>query len=1211
MRVALSSLTIAVLLVHLSATAHAADGTLADLENIKQPVFVYATNTALSARAEKSVNQFLFDRLMREAVQTTDIQKINSLLHLASQAKFGSAATRQNFLELAAVFFHQFINQPARKPSRDAVYEYAHILNRLGRTEEATQMLREKMPSGILADLEDGPVRAPPKADVSLQLSAQDEARLNQQLYDQLIKQAKQSEQPASINSFLSMADEIKLGSKADDATNLRNRALFYQQRISPPNPAPSDIILYEYASTLDKMGKSAESAAVIQRLLKHNPSSNYANEANFRLAEEAFAGQRYRDSIAGYQAVLQDLEPSNRFWPQAQYQLAWAFYRAGLFEEAIVPFKALINHFNTQSTLSRSEQFRLDDSYRTLSLVFVQLGGATALANYYANQPLSPEQIRLYREVTQRFNEQKQPFDVAQTYEQFIRVHPLSAETAEFSQALIQVYIDAGFAQDIIRAKNDYVKRFALDGDYIKQATPTLQASIRPLLKEHLNSLALHYHASAQTQAQLAPKQADYQKAAALYRQQLPLATDDADQVRILQALADVLYRGEQYPAAITVFEQLAYQQPRGTDPAESGYFALLSYQALFKAAAPAQQAERLNAQKQATMRYAQAFAETPQAAEAMLTVMAQYLQNEQLAVVSELAQQTLVLPRLSPIQRQNIQIVLANAYFDQAQWQPAEQAYRRVLLLPNLPAEMTTRYQNQLATSLYKQADQAQQQGNTELAARLYQQASQATVDDAIKVDAAWRSAMVIGEIPAAIAPLQAFYRNYLSQPQAVGIPERVVAIQEKSADWQGAAQTYQQIMQRDLKTNPSNALAALWLAAESERKARIAQQKTVASAAELALYQQYIAQPNADFAQSIEASERLYQAALAKNDQTSRLAEQQRQIAFAQRPNRPAELKPRLDFMLSRALTEQAAPALRSYQAIRISLPLRDSVAKKQAALQTVIQQQQAIVDLNVAEFITQAQFHTGESFVEFYQGVLKAPAPAGLNELEIEEYQIAIEEQTQPIKEQALTWHRTNLSLLQDPEQPLWDLWIERSLASLSQLATGFYDRPLRRPERWTAPQYAALWLAFDAKNYTQSLQLADQLPKANPSDSHNAQTLRAIQLIKLGRFTEADGALKQALSLSPNSADALYVQGILHELYLNKPQTALDAYLQYISLEPNDRNVQRWANVLQKQLKLPLTRFNVPVATTPALDTERPSPPDQSPEVVAEPNPTVS
>lgn len=97
------------------------------------------------------------------------------------------------------------------------------------------------------------PTRPAPKADVSLQLSVQDEERLNQQLYDQLIKQAKQSEEPASINSFLSMADDIKLGQKADEATNLQNRAL-YQQRISPPNPAPSDIILYEYASTLDKL---------------------------------------------------------------------------------------------------------------------------------------------------------------------------------------------------------------------------------------------------------------------------------------------------------------------------------------------------------------------------------------------------------------------------------------------------------------------------------------------------------------------------------------------------------------------------------------------------------------------------------------------------------------------------------------------------------------------------------------------------------------------------------------------------------------------------------------------------------------------------------------------------------------------------------------------------------------------------------------------
>ena len=1209
MRVALSSLTVALLLVHSASLTHAA-GTRADLENVT--IDRRNSQRPVMGSPAPLANQFLFERLMRDVQHTSDVQKINGLLHLASQAKFGAQANQQTFLELAVVFFGDFINRPEHSNNRDAIYEYAHVLNRLGRTTEAAQMLREKMPMGVLADLEDRAARSAPKVDTSLRLSAQDEQKLNQQLYDQLIKQAKESEQPADINSFLSMANAIIQGQKADDTQMLQNRAKFYQERINASNATPpSDVLLYEYASTLDKLGESRQSAAVVQRLIQQNPTSTYASEANFRIAEEAFANQRYRDAIAGYQAVLQGMEPSNRFWPQAQYQLAWAFYRAGRFEDAIVPFKILIDHLNAQATLNSSEQVRLDDSYRTLSLVFVQLGGADALTKYYANQPLNLEQVRLYRELSARFTEQKQPFDVAKTYEVFIKTHPFAPETAEFSQALIQVYTDAGFALDIIRAKNDYVRRFALDSEYVKQASPTLQASIRPLLKDHLNSLALHYHASAQTQSQPAQKQADYQKAADLYRQQLPLALDTADQVRILQALGDVLYRGEQYLAAITVFEQLAYDQPRGTNPAESGYFALLSYQALLKAASPAQQAAQLNAQKQATLRYAKAFADQPQAVDAMLTVLAQYLQKEQLAEVSELATQTLGLPKLTAIQRQNTQIILANAYFDQAQWQAAEQAYRQVLALPNLPAEMTTRYQNQLAASLYKQADQAQQQGDTVLAARLYQQASQATVDDRLKIEAAWRSAMVIGETPAAITALQAFYQNYPSQPQAVGIPERIVGIQEKSEDWQGAAKTYQQIMQRDLTKNPSNALAALWLAAESERKARVAQQKTIASAAEITLYQQYLTQPNADFAQSIEASERLYQAALASNNLPARLSEQQRQISFAQRPNRPAGLKARLDFMLSRALTEQAIPALRSYQALAISLPLRDSVTKKQAALQTVLQQQQAIVDLNVAEFVTQAQFHIGTSYADFYQGVLKAPAPVGLNELETEEYQIAIEEQTQPIKQQALTWHRANLSLLQDPDQPLWDSWIEQSLDALSSLAAGFYDRPLRRSTRWNEAEYSTIWSALAAKNHARALQLAEQLP--NASSRAEAYSLQALILIKMGKFTEANSALGTALKLNPSDADAWYLQGILDELYLNQAQPALNAYLKYLEIQPNDRSVQRWTNLLQKQLKLPLTRFGAPASAVPAPESSVPAAPssDQSTEDAATASAAVS
>ncbi|MEC7119273.1 MAG: tetratricopeptide repeat protein [Pseudomonadota bacterium] len=1054
--------------------------------------------------------------------------------------------------------------------------------------------------TGTLADLENAAPAPAPRVSSSPSLSAQDEQRLSTQLYDQLMQQAEQAEDPASINSLLGLADQLKFGKIPDDSITLERRAAHYQQRIQRTQ-APSDEILYEYASTLDKLGKTTESAAIIQRILQQNPSSIYAAEGNFRIAEDAFINQRYREAITGYQAVLRNLEPSHRFWPQAQYQLAWAFYRSGRFEDAIAPFKRLIDHLEPKTERTKSEEVRLQDSYRTLSLVFTQLGGASALAKYYANQPLDAEQIRLYREVSQRYIEQKQPFDVAQTYEKFIQQHPLSTEAAEFNQALIQVYTDAGFAQDIIRAKHDYVKRFALDGEYMQQASAEQQARIRPLLKSHLDTLALHYHASAQNQAQINERRRDYQTAATLYQQQLALAANSADQVRILQAQADTLYRGEQYPEAIQVFEQLAYDQPRGTDPAESGYFALLSYQALLKNATNAQQAERLSAQKQATQRYASTFADKPQAAEAMLTVLAHYLEKEQLGTVVELAQQTLQLPNLNAEQRQSTQIVLANAYFDQQQWTEAEKNYRAVLALPNLKAEQVTRYQNQLAASLYKQADHAQQAGQLEAAAKLYQQASQASVEDRVKVDAAWRSAMVLGETADAIAPLQQFYRTHVGQPQAEGIPERIVAIQEKIEDWRAASQTYQLIVQRDQKTNPSNALAALWLAAESERKARLAQNPNQASSAEINLYQQYLSHPQADFAQSIEASERLYQAAVTRNDKPAQLAEQQRQQAFAKRPDRPAALKPRLDYMQSRALTEQAAAQINLYQAISIGLPLRDSIAKKQAALQTLLQQQQAIVDLNVAEFVTQAQFHIGNSFAGFYTGILNAPTPAGLSELEAEEYQIAIEEQTQPIKEQALTWHRANLGLLHDPEQPLWDQWVARSLDSLAELASGFYDRPIIKPTSFTETQVNTIWLSWQNKQYDAALKAADAMLSTSPSAA--AHWLRGISLLKLGQFKEAQQALAQAQQLNMTAPEIPYVQGILQELYLNQAQPALAHYEQYIAFVPNDRTVQRWINVLQRQLKMPLTRFNAPAAavvaaaepetdvTTPVSDTD--------------------
>lgn len=1081
--------------------------------------------------------------------------------------------------------------------------------------------------TGTLADLETA-TPAAPRLKVDTRLSPQEEARITQQLYERMIALAKASRDTGVINAYLELARKIRsnqLGPVSETA-DLQSRVDFYEDLLRGlPSNEQRDELYYEIASSYDKLGKSEQSSAVLRQLLTKFPKSSFSVEAHFRLGEDAFFRKDYARAIAEYQQVLSNPTASYRY--QAQNKLAWSYYKDGRYEQAIPPFMDLINSLKDKPNRSKGENLLLEDSYKTLALTFVQLGGAPALAKYFGNKAPDDEETLIYRQVIARYQEQKQAFDIAKTYEDFIKRHPMAADTATFNKELIGVYKSAGFAQDIVRAKTEYVQRFDIDNDYFKNANAAQRDAIRPELKINLDDLARHYHALAQEQK--SPE--DYAKAADLYRKQLAISTDPADRVRIRELLAEALYSGGQYEAAIPVFESLAYgsdsaagKESSGSKPVDAGYFALLAYQERMKQLPEAKRSDWLNAQKDSSLRYAQAFPADKNTVPVLQNITAQYLSLKQFAVVSQLAQTMLALPSLSPADRKTASILLANAEYDQNHWQPAEKAYRQVLALGSLNVTETTHYQNQLAATIYQQADQARTSNQAAEASRLYLLASSTTQDDKVRVDAAYQAAAVFGDQATALPLLQSFYARYPASAQAEGIPERIVSLQEKASDWKGAAQTYLSIYKRDYASKPANAMAALWLAAGSERKAAgnlTEGDDKPASAAELALYRQYLADPQAQLAPSLEASDRLYQAAVLAKDAASQQAELERAWQLLQKnPNAPAALKPRMNYLAARARTLLDQPLVDRYRAITITAPLKDSIARKQAGLQQVLASQQQILDLKVAEFVTQAQFINGDSYARFYQGVLKAPAPAGMNELETEQYQIEIEEQTQPLKDKAIEWHKANTALALDPDASLWDSWIAQSFEQLAVLSPGKYARPLRNP---VIPASDAALNAIvpviasapaDAMVRLDSLIAQRQQPTVpskkaaknapavpvGKSDLSLTYSYRGLARLKLGQFANAESDFRAATAASPNFADSAYLQGVTEELYLNQPQAALNSYLEYLArLDsaklPADKTVQKWVVILQKQLKLPVTNFNpVPPAPAPNPNAEAPS-----------------
>jgi cellulose synthase operon protein C len=1043
--------------------------------------------------------------------------------------------------------------------------------------------------TGTLADLENAVAdKSTPKNVKAPRLSSAEEARINDVLYQRIIKRAKDSQDPNVVNAYLGAARQVKnkQSEGSEDANDLKTRIDFYQQQIKN-SPGDKHLIdsYYQLASSQDQLGDTAASAATLTEMLERFPDSKYDTEAHFRVAETSFNSKQYDIAAKNYLTVLNSGD--GKYAQQAKYFYAWSLFKGGRLEDAIPLFEELIDGLRETAAGNKRDELILQDSYRALSSIFVKLGGVSALSEYYKNKTLDNQEVLIYRQVADFYREQNKHSAVAKVYENFVQRHPNDVRALDFSNAALEAYKDSGVAQDIIRSKNEYVQRYDMEQDYFKSATPEQQAILRPLLKSQLEELASHYNAVGQAQKSTA----DYLRATDLYSKQLALATSPADTMRIKQRIAETLYNAGKFEEAIPYFEELAYKTPN-EKPSDMGYFALLSHQAHAKAIAnqPASvQAEWLDKQRASSEQYAKEFPSDKNSALALLAIAGQFLDLKRFDVVGDLAARVLSLPNLSQADAKTASVMKANSDFDRQLWGEADKSYLQVLQLPNLDAAERKRYQDQRAASLYKQGEGAKTTEDLDQALKLYQQSGELSLDAAVKVDSSYQAAMLYGETPKALPFLQKFYSLYPTSPQAVGIPERIVKIQEGARDWEGASETYLKIYQRDIAQSESvkkaNAMAALWLAAESQRKVSANNLK------ELALYRQYIKEPNASLAQSLEASERLYQAAILGNDTIAQKQELARQVEFnrTQFQSAPANVKPRLSYFAARALTLQSAPLIEEYRALALTQPLNLSVARKQALLQKVLASQQPILDLKVAEYITQSQFVLGDSFARFYQGILKTPAPTGLSDLEAEQYQITLEEQTQPLKDKAIEWHKANATLAEDA----WDTWIAQSFDALSTLSSGRYLRPIKPTAIPATDVNLTRTVSNLDKNPQQVLSELDQSLAADSSagdrDVQLIQIYRGLALLRLGKFKDAAAAFTASENAAPIStaaakrADPAYLLGITNELYLNNQADALNAYQRYLSINPDDKTVQKWVNLLQKELKMPLTAFVKPAA----------------------------
>jgi hypothetical protein len=151
---------------------------------------------------------------------------------------------------------------------------------------------------------------------------------------------------------------------------------------------------------------------------------------------------------------------------------------------------------------------------------------------------------------------------------------------------------------------------------------------------------------------------------------------------------------------------------------------------------------------------------------------------------------------------------------------------------------------------------------------------------------------------------------------------------------------------------------------------------------------------------------------------------------------------ERSDRTRYLAAMASNVFADDKLYAYKKIKLTQPLKASLGKKKAALNTALNAYNKTLDYKVEEFSTSANFSIADIYHQLAKDLMTSSKPKNLNALELEQYDLLLEEQAYPFEEKAIDIHETNAKR---SWQGSYDTWVKKSFSALEKLLPGRYNK----------------------------------------------------------------------------------------------------------------------------------------------------------------------
>ncbi|MCW8934365.1 MAG: tetratricopeptide repeat protein [Gammaproteobacteria bacterium] len=844
----------------------------------------------------------------------------------------------------------------------------------------------------------------------------------------------KKDAKKAIVTADAAVADDLA-SAGAKEAIELYKGLL-----VKYPHYERNDQVLYQLSRAYEEVGEVDKAMLVLNRLVKEYPNSRHIDEAQFRRAEFFFTRKKYLDSEEAYQAVI-DFGISSAFYDLALYKQGWAYFKQDLYEEALHDFIGLLDYkisigYDFEQITNKIERKRIEDTYRVISLSFSYLGGPQEVVKYFETHGSRQYEASIYSHLGEYYLTKRRYADAAGAYNSYVERNPLNKVSPHFHIRVIDIYLKGGFPKLVIDSKKNYASTYGLRANYWTFFDINSYPDVIVFLKSNLTDLANHYHAQYQNRRLRKFRKENFAESARWYREFLDSFPEDQQSPGINFQLAELLLENKDFRDAALEYERTSYNYEKHEKSAEAGYAAVFSYREYLKKSDQSQRNVIKHEIIRSSLKFGEAYPKHKKAPAVLVAATDDLYAIRDFPMAIKIGRS--VIEKYPNIETKYIRsswLIVAHSSFDLTLFSEAEAAYNQVLTITAKDHKERNKLIENLAASIYKQGEQARKLQDHRTAANHFLRIATAAPTSKIRPTAEYDAAAALISLKdwsMASEVLQGFRKRYPKNKLQPEVTKKLAIVYKEDGKLLLAAAEFEQI-EKETKDKGLRR-EALQQAAELYEKAG---DRTKA----LDVYVRYVSYFPKPVENALEMRNNI--ANIYKLNKSKKLYIKQLQWIVAIDLRAGKERTDRTRFLAANASLVLAEPDIRRFKLVELKKPFKKNLNKKKKRMKKAIATLTKLVDYEVGIVTAAATYEIAEIYFHFSRALMNSERPTNLNEMQLEQYELVLEEQIYPFEEKAISVHEKNMELL---DLGIYNEWIDKSIDKLAVLLPARYAKP---------------------------------------------------------------------------------------------------------------------------------------------------------------------